>query len=71
MVGVPHEIYGETVKAFVVLKPDIEATLEELREFCVGKLGDFKIPRLWEFVESLPRNPSGKVMKYLLRQRSA
>ena len=70
VVGVPHEIYGETVKAFVVLKPETEATPEELREFCVGKLGDFKIPRLWEFVDALPRNPSGKVMKYVLRGQS-
>jgi acyl-CoA synthetase (AMP-forming)/AMP-acid ligase II len=69
VVGVPHEIYGETVKAFVVPAEGEEVAPEELREFCVGKLGDFKIPRLWEFIDALPRNPSGKVMKYVLREK--
>ena len=69
VIGVPHEIYGETVKAFVVLEEGAEATGDELSEFCKGKLGDFKIPRQWEFIDALPRNPSGKVLKYILKER--
>jgi acyl-CoA synthetase (AMP-forming)/AMP-acid ligase II len=68
VVGLPHEIYGETVKAFIVPMAGAELTGEEMREFCQGKLGDFKIPRIWEFVETLPRNPSGKIQKYMLRE---
>ncbi len=69
VIGVPHETFGETVKAYVVLNTGKEATGEELREYCKGKLGDFKIPRLWEFVDELPRSPSGKILKYMLKEK--
>jgi acyl-CoA synthetase (AMP-forming)/AMP-acid ligase II len=68
VVGIPHQIFGETVKAFIVPAAGEEVTGDELREYCAGKLGDFKIPRIWEFADALPRNPSGKVMKYMLRE---
>ncbi len=70
VIGVPHEIFGETVKAFVVLNTGEAVTGEELREYCKGKLGDFKIPRLWEFIKVLPRSPTGKVLKFMLRKRA-
>ncbi len=69
VIGVPHETFGETVKAYLVLNSGKEATGEEMREYCKGKLGDFKIPRLWEFVDELPRSPSGKVLKYMLKEK--
>jgi feruloyl-CoA synthase len=67
VVGVPHELRGEAVKAFIVPMPGKQPDRQELEDFCRGKLGDFKIPSIWEFVETLPRNPSGKLQKYMLR----
>ncbi len=68
VIGVPDERWGETVKAIVVLRPGKKATPEEIMEFCRGKLGRFERPRSVEFVEDLPRTPSGKVLKRSLRE---
>jgi acyl-CoA synthetase (AMP-forming)/AMP-acid ligase II len=68
VIGIPDEKWGETVKALVVLKPGAAATAEEVMEFCRGQLAGYKRPRSVEFVEALPRNPSGKVLKRLLRE---
>jgi len=68
VVGVPHELHGEAVKAFIVLMPGKDVLVEELASFCRGKLADFKIPTVWEFTDKLPRNPSGKLQKYMLRE---
>ncbi len=53
--------------AFVVLRPGVGATADELIEHCRGQLAKFKVPRDVTFVEALPRNPSGKVLKRELR----
>ena len=68
VIGVPDEQWGETVKALVVLKEGAGATDEEIMEFCTGKLGGFERPRSVDFVESLPRNPTGKVLKRVIRE---
>jgi acyl-CoA synthetase (AMP-forming)/AMP-acid ligase II len=68
VIGVPHEQWGETVKAIVVLKEGQTATEEELIEFSRGRLGGFERPRSVDFVSELPRNPSGKVLKRELRE---
>jgi acyl-CoA synthetase (AMP-forming)/AMP-acid ligase II len=68
VIGVPDERWGETVKAIVVLRQGMNATAEEIIEFCRGKLGGFERPRSVDFVEALPRNPSGKVLKRVLRE---
>jgi long-chain acyl-CoA synthetase len=70
VVGVPDKIFGEKVKAFVVLREGEKATVEELKQFCSKKLADYKIPEFVEFVRELPRNPSGKVEKKKLRNFS-
>jgi len=67
--GVPDEVFGEQVKAAVVLKPGESATAEEIREFCAQKLADYKVPREILFLDELPRNPAGKVVKGKLRER--
>jgi acyl-CoA synthetase (AMP-forming)/AMP-acid ligase II len=68
VIGVPDEQWGETVKAIVVLRAEATATDEELIDFCRDKLGGYERPRSVDFVNTLPRNPSGKVLKRQLRE---
>jgi len=71
VVGAPHPVLGEDVVAFVVLHPGAEADRDELRAFGLEQLADYKVPRQFIFVEALPRNPTGKVLKGDLRARLA
>lgn len=66
--GVPDDRYGEEVAAAVRLKPGETATVEEIREFCDGRIAKFKIPRSIRFVDSFPMTASGKVQKFKLRE---
>lgn len=66
VIGVPHEEWGETVKAVVVLKGEV--TEEELRAFVSEYLADYKRPRQYMFVKELPRNASGKILKQQVKQ---
>ena len=68
VIGVPHEQWGEMVKAFVVLKEGQETTEEQIIDFARTYLAGFKRPRSIEFINSLPRNLSGKVLKKVLRE---
>jgi len=68
IIGVPDEVWGESVKAVVALKPDASATEEELIEHCRAHLARFKCPRTVDVVEALPRNPTGKILKRELRR---
>jgi acyl-CoA synthetase (AMP-forming)/AMP-acid ligase II len=68
VIGVPDEQWGETVKAIVVLHQGVQATAEDIMEYCRGKLGGFERPRSVDFVEALPRNSLGKVLKRTLRE---
>lgn len=67
VIGVPDDVWGESVKAVVVLKEAETLTEKEVIEFCQGHLASYKKPRSVDFVEVLPRNPSGKVLKTELR----
>jgi acyl-CoA synthetase (AMP-forming)/AMP-acid ligase II len=69
VIGVPDASWGETVKALVVMRPETRCTEAEIIEFCRGRLGGFEQPRSVDFVETLPRNPSGKVLKRVLREK--
>jgi acyl-CoA synthetase (AMP-forming)/AMP-acid ligase II len=69
VIGVPDARWGEVVKALVVLRPGKSASEDELIEFCRPRLAGFKRPRSVDFVETLPRNPSGKVLKKDLREQ--
>jgi long-chain acyl-CoA synthetase len=62
-IGVPDELYGEEVAAFVVLKSGSEATAEEIIAHCREHLADYKCPKTVRFVASLPKGPTGKVLK--------
>jgi acyl-CoA synthetase (AMP-forming)/AMP-acid ligase II len=68
VIGVPDERWGEALKAVVVLRTGTTTTEEEIIGFCRGKLGGFELPRSVDFVDTLPRNPSGKVLKRNLRE---
>ncbi|MBM3735529.1 MAG: AMP-binding protein [Acidobacteria bacterium] len=67
-IGIPHEKWGETIKAFVVLKPGATATAEEMLAHCRTRLGGYRCPSSVDFLPTLPRNPSGKVLKKDLRE---
>jgi acyl-CoA synthetase (AMP-forming)/AMP-acid ligase II len=71
VIGVPDETWGEAVKAVVVPKPGVQLTAEEIIEHCKGHLASYKKPRYVEFVDMLPRNAAGKVLKRVLREAHA
>ena len=63
VIGVPDELYGEEVAAFVVLKEGKETTGRELIDFCKAHLADFKCPKTVYFVADIPKGPTGKLLK--------
>ncbi|WP_435147332.1 long-chain-fatty-acid--CoA ligase [Halobaculum sp. P14] len=67
VVGVPDDRRGETVKAYVVKAPGAAVTADDIREFCLQRLAEYKHPREVEFVDELPRTTTGKVQKFELR----
>jgi len=69
VIGVPHEKWGETPRALVVLRPGKSASEAELIGFCRERLAHFKCPTSVELVEALPRTATGKLQKYVLRER--
>ncbi|MBV1914828.1 MAG: AMP-binding protein [Pseudomonadales bacterium] len=68
IIGLPDEKWGERVTAVVVLQPDSELTLEQIRNHCKGKIGGYKIPKDLKIVSMLPRNATGKIVKRQLRE---
>lgn len=69
VIAAPDERWGEVPYAVVVLKPNAEATEEELIEFCRDNLAHYKAPKRVEFIDALPRTATGKIQKNLLRDR--
>ncbi|MET0546608.1 MAG: long-chain-fatty-acid--CoA ligase [Caulobacterales bacterium] len=69
VIGVPDEKWGEAVKAIVVLKPGQSATPEEIIAFVRQRIAGYKAPKSVDFVDALPRNPSGKILKRELRRK--
>jgi len=69
VIGVPSRKWGETPLAIVVPAPGCNPTAASLETYCRQNLAGYKVPHLYEFVESLPRNPSGKIIKPELRER--
>jgi long-chain acyl-CoA synthetase len=67
-VGVPHAYRGETVKAFIVIKPGEVLTEEEVIEYCNQNLAKYKIPKLVEFIDELPKSAVGKILRKELRR---
>lgn len=67
VVGVKDEVMGEEVKAYIVLKEAIEINAENLKDYCKNKMAKYKVPRYFEFVDSLPKTTTGKILKRELR----
>ncbi|MEA5502852.1 long-chain fatty acid--CoA ligase [Halotia wernerae UHCC 0503] len=68
--GVPDAFKGEIVKASIVLKPGSTITAEKIIDFCSERMATYKLPRAINFVDSLPKNQTGKILKRVLRQHS-
>ena len=69
VIGVPDDQWGESVKAVVQLRPGATATAEELIAFCDERIAGYKKPRSVDFVDEMPREPAGKLLKRVLRER--
>jgi len=69
VIGVPDEVRGQIAKAFVVLKPGQTVSPEELLAFCKGKIATYKLPREIVIVNELPRTPTGKLLRRVLKQK--
>jgi acyl-CoA synthetase (AMP-forming)/AMP-acid ligase II len=73
--GVPHEVLGEDVAAWIVLRRSGSTSVDAIRSFLLERLADYKVPRRITMVDALPRNEAGKVLKSQLQsdepQRSA
>jgi crotonobetaine/carnitine-CoA ligase len=71
VIPVPDKIRGEEVKACIVLKPNVTAAYEEIEKFCEKNMAIFKVPRYFEFRDSLPKTPSERVQKKKLIEEKA
>jgi acyl-CoA synthetase (AMP-forming)/AMP-acid ligase II len=69
VIGVPDPVSGEAVKAFVVLQKGAQLFEKDVIEFCRARMAVYKAPRYVDFIDALPRNPAGKVLKRELRLR--
>ncbi|MFM8557502.1 MAG: class I adenylate-forming enzyme family protein, partial [Betaproteobacteria bacterium] len=69
VVGAPHAEWGEEVVAFVVARPDTDISDEALDSLCLEHIARFKRPKRYLFIDSLPKNNYGKVLKTALRER--
>ncbi|HEY8538708.1 MAG TPA: fatty-acid--CoA ligase, partial [Steroidobacteraceae bacterium] len=68
VIGIPHPELGEQGLALCEMKPGAARDPQAIIEHCRKSLASYKVPKLVEFVEELPRNPTGKVMKAVLRE---
>jgi long-chain acyl-CoA synthetase len=68
VVGIEDSYWGESAKAFIVQKPGSSLTQEDLDHHCRASLAGFKIPKTYQWIETLPRNAAGKVLKQELKQ---
>lgn len=71
VVGMPDPVRGEGVKAFVVLEAGARGDAATLQALCRGALAAYKVPEVVEFIDALPKNPTGKILKKALRARAA
>jgi long-chain acyl-CoA synthetase len=68
VIGIPHDSHGEEVKAVVALKAGQSATPDDITAWCKERLAAYKYPRIVEFVDALPKGPTGKILKRELKK---
>lgn len=68
VIGVPHEIWGEAIKAYLTTNKPGQLTVEDVRNYCLGQLPNYKVPEYVEFLPQLPKTANGKVAKEVLRK---
>ena len=66
--GIPDEMFGEEIAAFVKLKAEVATTPEEIKRFCKGKIASFKIPKHIKIVDEFPMTVTGKIQKFRMRE---
>ncbi len=71
VIGVPDAHLGQTVKAFVALKPDVQATPKEIIAFCKERMPRHQYPRQVEIVDEIPKNETGEILRQELRARES
>jgi long-chain acyl-CoA synthetase len=69
VIGVPDEVWGESIKALVVMREGITISGRDIINFCGERLADYKKPQSVEFCKELPKNPQGKILKRTLREK--
>jgi acyl-CoA synthetase (AMP-forming)/AMP-acid ligase II len=69
VIGIPHKALGQDIKAFIILREGKAENKEDIINYCKKNLADYKVPRHVEFATELPRNPAGKVLKWMLRDQ--
>ncbi len=69
MIGVPDERYGEEICAWVKLRSEVSATEEEIKAFCRDQIAHYKVPRYVKFVDEFPMTVTGKIQKFIMRER--
>ncbi|MCA9619616.1 MAG: AMP-dependent synthetase, partial [Myxococcales bacterium] len=67
VIGIPHESHGEEVKAVIALKEGQEASEQDIIDYCKERLAAYKYPRVVAFLDTLPKGPTGKILKRELR----
>ena len=70
VIGVPDQRFGEEIMAWVLLRAGQEATEDEIRDFCRGRIAHYKVPRYVKFVSEFPMTVTGKIQKYIMRETS-
>jgi fatty-acyl-CoA synthase len=70
VIGVPDDRYGEEICAWVKLRPGAAATEEEVRAFCRDQIAHYKVPRYVKFVDEFPMTVTGKIQKFIMRERT-
>jgi len=69
VVGLPDPDFGESILAFIVLKEGIEVDAEALEKYCAARLAKYKVPKRFEFLEELPKNATGKILRRSLKEQ--
>ena len=70
VIGVPDDYYGEEIAAIVALTPDASTSQDALRAWAKERLSAYKVPRILQFVDELPKGPTGKILKRAIDPRS-